>query len=98
MLYKNLLQKFNDELSASGLQESTIRAYLADAQQYCIWFDEYFKKPIEDAHQKDAKKFVEYLTGKTHELRPGVYGSYSPATIRRKISILRRFYSSILDK
>ena len=98
MSYKYLLQKFSNGLSASGLQENTIRAYIADIQQYCKWFIKHFEKSVEDAHRKDAEAFLQYLTDTTHELRPGVYGSYSPATIKRKISIVRRFYSIILDE
>ena len=86
------LQGFESHLRAKKLQPESIRAYCADVQQYLEWLTECELASPLLATIQNAQEYVAFLALPAHALRAGKIGSYSQATIARKVKTLRYFY------
>ena len=88
---RDTVLRFETFLTEEGLAGETVRSYVSDVQQLARWLSGK-RLRAHEIGDKELSLFIQDLLGRVLELRPGQVGRYSPMTVRRKLTSLRRFY------
>lgn len=86
------LQEFEAYLVQKNLAPITVKGYVKDARQFLAWLQER-QLSLDQFSAKHADDFLDFLVAGPHQIRHGVCGPYSPRTVRKKIAVLKIFFS-----
>lgn len=80
----------------AGLQASTISTYLRDIHQYFAWLRESHRE-YDEINTNDLVVYLEYLAELDGRPNQNSRRRYSPSTLKRKLSSIRRFYRVMIS-
>ncbi len=90
----DLVEQFREFLINRHLTPPTVRGYVADVQQFMAWTGQ-MGLSLDKIAQLEARLYIDFLLNDEHQLRPGVWGHYSHATVQKKICSLSAFFDSL---
>jgi site-specific recombinase XerD len=83
-------------LKTKGLNELTIRGYVRDISQFLEWLDRN-GAALEEVTVEVAQQYLDFLVSNQFEVRPGIFGQYSPSTVQKKIVAVRSFFDFLVN-
>jgi len=89
--------QFSSSLQDVGLRRSTTRPYLRDAKQFLGWLDEEKIKYFE-VRKEDLIRYIQLLHRPEGSTSNKLHERYSPSTIKRKLSAIKRFYNIMVTE
>lgn len=89
-----VIDQFQNYLTRKSLCMLTIDGYMHDACQFGEWAKAN-DISLNAATPEDALRYVNYLVTSLHEVRPGVFSTYSVNTVRKKVTSVRTFFESL---
>jgi site-specific recombinase XerD len=86
-----IINQFKNYLKNKMLCPLTIHGYVFDVTQFIEWSEDNGIL-LSLVTPENACQYLNYLVASSHEIRPGVVGTYSSRTIMKKIAAIRSFF------